>query len=365
MTTKPQNKLISLTEHEYETPTPHDIYFKANLPGKELMIEPGTVATIISIGKFLYDTFLQAKQKKQDNVGEWIIAIDYKLDKILRELVDIKEELRKLEILINELPFREKEGELDAYIYTYLSNVFELRTGSIDLRRGLFEGEIYPNLTIRRKIIQDHSFAHLYKVVLAFIIEYEIIMVFHFTPYTKRLKLTELRDYLMRAKDVNVQGSYGQILQVHRNTLAKLVEDYLPISGQERREYAAKRKTIHYGPAEPKDFYELVSKIAYNYGITGSIDNGFQLNTNYIGEVDRNEVVSGKYSSLSGNLDETKNAILDVVRSRYASYQAKHELYQEIEKNVAHFESIVADIEKYLLVVDDLLADLSPGAPAQ
>lgn len=363
MTTKAQNKLISLTEHEYESPTPEGIFFKADLPGKELMIEPGTVTTIISIGKFLYDTFSQSGHKKQENIGEWIIALDYKLDKVLRELADVKEELRKLEVLVNELPFREKEVELDSYIYTYLSNVFELRTGSIDLRRELFEGNIYPNLTSRRKVIQDHSFAHLYKVVLSFIIEYEILMVFRFTKHTKHLKLTELRDYLLRAKDVNEKGSYGQILQAHRNTLARLAEEFRPISGQERREYVVKRKVIHYGKMEPKDFYELVSKIAYNYHITGDVATGFNLEMNYAGEVEKREVISGSFSSLSDNQEATKNYIMDVIRSRYSSYQARYELYTEVEKNVKHFENMIADIDKYLLVTDGLLADLLPGAP--
>jgi hypothetical protein len=364
-----KTKIIALIENKYDKPLITDLFFKMDLSKSELMIDPATVGAIISVGKFLYETLSKSKNNNNDNIGNWILTIDHKLNELLREFEDIKEELRHIEILIDKIPLKDAENRLNASINVYYKNVFDLRQHLNDKANYEIFLNIYNNIQYDEHTTQESSFCHLYKLVLAFIIEFEIACAFNLNKKTKLAIIYQLKYYLEKAKNNNEVGSYGQILQVHKNTLTKLTEDYQPFNGQEIKEYFS-RVTTQYdrGPRRSKNeggggdnlsfTNSTISKIGYNYCITGNLENGFALESTYIGEIAQPVIILDNQRALSTNLEETKNSIKNSIQSKFSEYQSKSILYLEINKSIKYFEDIITDINNYVNLLEELISDL-------
>lgn len=360
-----KTKIIALVENKFLKPLNTNIFFETNLTNLELMIDPATIEAIITVGEFLYETLAKAKDNNTNNIGEWIKKIDYKVDKLLQEIEDIKQELKKIEILIDEIPLKEAETRLNASINRYYLNVFDLKD-SLEKPQNLSTFQsIFENIQDDVNTIQNKSFSHLYELILAFIIQFEIASVFNKNEGTKLAIINKYTNYLEKARNIGINGSFAQILQVHNNTLIKLYNDYKDFNGIETGEYFITREKRIFGPGgggKPGSkeggnadnfvtYYEIM-KIGYNYNITGNSKDGFNIATTYIGEIGKRE--SGQKPALSENIEVVKNAINQNIQSILLDYQNKNLLYTEISKNVLHLEYIINDINKYIEILNTL-----------
>lgn len=359
-----KSKIIALVENKFLKPLNTNVFFETNLTNIELMIDPATIEAIITVGEFLYETLSKAKDNNSNNIGEWIKKIDYKVDKLLQEIEDIKQELKKIEILIYEIPLKNAEIRLNASINRYYLNVFDLRNSLNEPQNMLTFSDIYNEIQEDLIIIQTNSFSHLYELVLAFIIELEIASVFNKNVGTKSAIINKFVNYLEKAKDIQTNGSFAQILQIHKNTLIKLFNNYKEFNGIETGEYfiTKSKRESHGGGGKPGreggggeieyiDYYEII-KIGYNYNITGNPKDGFNITTTYIGEIGKRE--SNQKPTLGENVEVAKNLINQNIQSIFLGYQNKKLLYTEISKNVLHLEYIITDINKYIEILNTL-----------
>lgn len=358
-----KTKIVVLTEDEYSKPEPTQIFFKVDLPGKELMIEPATVVTIASIGLKLYEILSKSKDNSDDNIVEWLSTINYKLDSVLKELKDIREELIKIEIKIGEIPLINAESRMKDSINRYYLNIDDLKEDPANpVTKDIFTS-IYSNLQDDlRSLFDNNSFYLLYEFVLAFTIQYEISCALKRSKGTKRAIIEKFLYFLQKAKDPEQEKSFGYILQVHRNTMRRLVEIYQELpNGQERQEYVSKREQTFNGPGEGWDRSEIITKIGYNFSIMGTVENGFTLTKNYIGEVDRRN--SQGFSDISRDLEGTKNEIQARIQNKFNEFQNATRIYKETDKNVAVLKNILRDIDKYIALLENLVQSLTTPVP--
>lgn len=353
-----------LTEDELSKPDPTQIFFKVDLPGKELMIDPGTVGTIASIGIKLYEILSKSKDNSDDHIVEWLSIIDYKLDAVLKELSDIKAELAKIEVMIGDIPLTQAENGIKDSIGRYYLNIDDLKEDPDNPETKSIFLDIYNHLQNDLRILFDNnSFFLLYEFVLAFTIQYEIACALKRSKGTKRAIIEKFLYFLKKAKEPGQKNSFGYILQVHRNTMRRLLEIYQELpNGQERQEYVSSSKDILNGPGEGKIKSEVITKIAYSFSITGSVQNGFNLTKSYIGEVDRRN--SDGSSNISSNLEKTKNEIEARIQNKFNDFQNASNIYKEAEKNVAILKNIIRDIDSYIVLLEDLIQSLPAPVPA-
>ncbi len=350
---------ITLDDTGLTTPNPSKIYFKVDLPSHKLRIEAGTVIMIAKAAKDLYDIIQQSKEKKKDNVGDWLLTIDRKLDVILNELTEIKYELRKIEELIKNIHFDFAVKNLENNIRYFQMNIFNLKENPNDIATKNKFTNVNAELQIDMfEIIRQSAFYYVYDVILAFVIQFDLSYGLDNVSKYSKLNLIDItKSFLVRALDKNVKGSFGQILQINLNSKTKLSVDFQSYEGMLRRFCILEEYKVPSSKHDPGgDYSAKIARVGFNYSITGDIESDFALTTSYIQPYEARWVNHKTETNGLFREQQTKEAITVDLNTIIGNFKAACQQYSEVSKNVDYYKGIVDDINKYLTVLDELTA---------
>jgi hypothetical protein len=348
------SKLITPEISSTDEPKLNKIYFKIDLPSKELMMGPEAIPVIIEIGKFLYDSFKKSKEGNNEQLGEWLTTANKKLDQILRDLEEIKNELKKIESLFGRIPLSISENNLDIEITKYYINVPSIRQNQNAANGGIFSGIYNVLQSAFIDIIGNGEFSYIYKLVLAFLIQYDILCAQGQTNGVKYQLIALLKSFLIRAKDETVDTSFGYILKIHKNTLTKLESDFRANNFKFSDSCILEKYITPSGGGEGNTSIAKIAKVAIQITISGTIDTEFTLTAdNYIGPYEERTIA---YRDAQNMQDENsvRGRLENQVQSHFNSFVNACLLHKEAVKNVDHFQSIIDDINHYLAELESL-----------
>lgn len=337
---------------------PKNVHFKMNLHAKAIPVTPQTIGLVITIGKFIYDSLIKKKENPNEEIGEWFYLIDKKLDQILIDLSDIKKELKRIEELIIKIPFALAEDKLDTAIQKYYLNVSTLNHSPKEAKNSPFS-EIYNEVqSAFVTIIGAQAFPHLYKLILGFIIQIEILNARQVAgDYTKdtRKKLIEfLISFLNRSLDPNTPGSFRFILNTHLNSLTKLEGEFIANDAYLRRFFIIGIKKTPPHKGEPGDWEASIARVGYNYSIQGNVRTGFTHTKTFVEPHEHRTTYDSNEVKDLQRLEETKSTIQSDIESIFGRYQNGHQLYVEIEKNADYYKKVIQHVEEYIEKLNEM-----------
>jgi len=359
-----KTNIISLDENEIVHPKLNKFFFNPALPSNKMAMDPATVVKVVQVAKTLYDLLKKSKEKKKDDVGKWLLELDKKLDQILAELAEIQEQLKKIEELISKVPYLLAEHNLESNLRYYHMNIFDLKEKPDDIAiRSLFTS-LYSSIQKDMLTITGKSaYYHLYDIILAFVVQYEIALCLDTSKYSKAALIEVTKAFLLQAKNAENDKSFGQILQININTRDRALEEFKPYQGPLRRFCILEKRKIAGGGGggdpEPTEYAWKIARATYEYAIQGDVSSEFTLVMNYLGLSEERWVYdSPDVDYVMTDEAGTKDAIVSDIHNIFSRFQDANGRYLKAQKNISHYEGIIADIDKYIALLDELSAGL-------
>lgn len=278
-------KLTKKVSHPFFNPNDlhYDFYDEIE---KETLIYSGVSAnTIIAeIGTLFFDII---KKKKQTGypLGQWIFDFNTRLSKIEDGLLEIKQILADLKVYLEETLIRDAEIKLLSECTT-VRNYFDYYKKNI--RNAAVKAAVLNKLqTVNSSCntLRQYSYATIYTVAYAFLIELELMLLLKFDRQTIRNVAQQYCKYFGNCLDESKGGSIAFVLAAVKNTLKKLEAEFTSgdkgiLDGIYNFKGHSEIKCRCAGPQCQKELYYTVwhyYRATRGYIISGDIKTGFSV----------------------------------------------------------------------------------------
>lgn len=304
------------------------------------------------VGVLILD-IIKKKKSARYPLGQWIKDFSNRLGSIENKLTEIKLILTDLKVYIEQMSVKDAEIKLLSECTT-VRNLFDYYKTNIakqEVRAAVLQK--FQTVNTSSNILRQYSYATVYTVSFAFLIELEMMLLLGMDRRTIHNVSQEYCKYFKECLEEARGGTPAFVLAATKNTLKKLETEFSPgdkgiIDGVYNFKGNSTERCRCAGPQCQKEIYYTVwnyYRLIRGYFISGDIKRGFTvqfsdlIQKNYLGTRD-----PGSYNNEAAATEAMTNYLQSLIAHKYNNACV---LYNQFLLDLSKIEDVVAKAKEF------------------